>query len=226
MDILGQVGTKLFTAKTLTEVGYIRPMRPDKLLRTGLTLARWGPTTAAGYTSSAILYPDETAIIDELGQLTFSEVQRRTNGLAHALADKGIEEGDNVAILMRNHRGFIDVTVALSKLGANALYLNTGFAGPQIAEVCEREDAKAIVYDEEFIDLVKEGAKDRMRFVAWTDGEIDHEDPVLERMIEGGDPSDLSPPDEQGRVVILTSGTTGSPKGASRKEPDSLDPAA
>jgi acyl-CoA synthetase (AMP-forming)/AMP-acid ligase II len=226
MSILGQVGTKLFTAKTLAEVGYIRPMRPDKLLRTGLALARWGPTPAAGYTSSAILYPDELAIIDELGSLTFSEVQRRTNGLAHALAERGIEQGDNVAILCRNHRGFIDITVALSKLGANALYLNTGFAGPQIAEVCEREDAKAIVYDEEFIDLVKEGAEDRMRFVAWTDGEIDHDDDVLERLIEDGDPSDLDPPDEKGRVVILTSGTTGSPKGASRKQPESLDPAA
>jgi acyl-CoA synthetase (AMP-forming)/AMP-acid ligase II len=226
MDILGQVGTKLFTAKTLTEVGYVRPMRPDKLLRTGLALARWGPTPAAGYTSGAIMYPNELAIIDELGSLTFSEVHRRTNALAHALAERGIEEDDNVAILCRNHRGFVDVTVALSKLGANALYLNTGFAGPQIAEVCDREDAKAIVYDEEFIDLVSEGAEDRKRYVAWTDGEIDHEDDVLERLIEEGDPSDLSPPDEKGRVVILTSGTTGAPKGASRKQPESLDPAA
>jgi fatty-acyl-CoA synthase len=226
MSILGQVGTKLFTAKTLAEVGYIRPMRPDKLLRTGLALARWGPTPAAGYASSAILYPDELAIVDELGSLTFAEVHRRTNGLAHALAERGIEEGDNVAILCRNHRGFVDITVSLSKLGANALYLNTGFAGPQIAEVCEREDAKAIVYDEEFIDLVKEGAEDRMRFVGWTDGEIDHEDPVLEQLIAGGEPSDLAPPSEKGRVVILTSGTTGSPKGASRKQPESLDPAA
>jgi acyl-CoA synthetase (AMP-forming)/AMP-acid ligase II len=226
MDILGQVGTKLFTAKTLTEVGYIRPMRPDKLLRTGLALARWGPTPAAGYASGAILYPDELAIIDELGSLTFSEVDARTNALAHALAERDIDEGDNVAILCRNHRGFIDVTVALSKLGANALYLNTGFAGPQIAEVCDREDAKAIVYDEEFIDLVKEGAEDRRRLVAWTDGEIDHDDDVLERLIEEGDPSGLSPPEEKGRVVILTSGTTGSPKGASRKQPESLDPAA
>ncbi|HEY3188870.1 MAG TPA: AMP-binding protein, partial [Solirubrobacteraceae bacterium] len=226
MSILGQVGTKLFTAKTLAEVGFIRPMRPDKLVRTGLNFVRWGPTPAAGYATGAVLYPDELAIIDELGSLTYAEVHRRTNGLANALADHRIEEGDNVAILCRNHRGFIDITVALSKLGANALYLNTGFAGPQIAEVCEREDAKAIVYDEEFAELVAEGAEDRMRFVAWTDGAAKHDDPVLEQLIDGGDPSDLAPPSEKGRVVILTSGTTGSPKGASRKQPESLDPAA
>jgi len=226
MSILGQVGTKLFTAKTLTEVGFIRPMRPDKLLRTGLNLVRWGPTPAAGYATGSVLYPNELAVIDELGSLTFAEVHRRTNGLANALAEHGIEEGDNVAILCRNHRGFIDITVALSKLGANALYLNTGFAGPQIAEVSDRENAKAIVYDEEFAELVAEGAKDRRRFVAWTDGAAKHDDPVLELLIDGADPSDLSPPSEKGRVVILTSGTTGAPKGASRKQPDSLDPAA
>src|SRR3954469_13407316 len=226
MDILGQVMPNLFTLTTLTQVGFVRPVRPDKLARVGLNFVRWGPTPAAGYATGAILYPDELAIIDELGSLTFAEVQRRTNGLANALAEAGIEEGDNVAILCRNHRGFIDITLALSKLGANALFLNTGFAAPQIAEVCDREDAKAIVYDEEFIDLVKEGAKRRKRFVAWTDGEINHKDPLLEDLIQGGDPAGLSPPSEKGRVVILTSGTTGSPKGASRKQPESLDPAA
>src|SRR4051795_838486 len=180
MDPLGQVLSKAFTLRTLVGAGIIRPIRPDKLARLALVMARWGPTPAAGYAGGAIRSPDATAIIDELGQLTFQEVHERTNGLAHALAERGIEEGDNVAVLCRNHRGFIDVTVALSKLGANALFLNTGFAGPQVKEVSEREGAKAIVFDEEFIELVSEGAEDRMRFVAWTEGEIDHEDDVLE----------------------------------------------
>jgi len=228
--VIGRITDKLYTAKTLLETGIIRPSRPDHFVlsavRVGVALQKWGPTPAAGYTASAIRYPDETAIIDELGTLTFREVHERTNALAHALSDQGILEGDGVAIMCRNHRGFIDATVACSKLGANALYLNTAFAGPQITDVVAREKPVAIVYDAEFEELIHDAGVRRKRFIAWHDGGEKPKDPLLEDLIDQGDPSDVVPPSEKGRVVILTSGTTGTPKGASRKQPESLDPAA
>ena len=110
---LSLLSQKLFTARTLTDVGILRPMRPDKLVRMADALRRWGPTPAAGYTVSAIRHPDSLAMIDELGRLTFADVHRRTNALAHAFGDAGIVEGDGVAIMCRNHRGFIDATVAV-----------------------------------------------------------------------------------------------------------------
>ena len=226
MNVKDQVTAKLFTAKALLETGIIRPTRPDKIVRVGLALQRWGPTPAAGYSAAAIRFPDEVAIVDDLGTLTFREVHERTNALAHALSDHGVVEGDGVGIMARNHRGFIDATVACSKLGAHALYLNTAFAGPQITDVCEREDPRAIIYDEEFRELCEGALKGRKGFVAWVDDRDQHSDPLLEDLIAGGDPSDPVPPAEKGRVVILTSGTTGTPKGASRKQPDNLDPAA
>jgi len=218
---------KLHTARTLVGAGIFSPTtRPDRTLRTLLTIRRWGPTPAAGYTASAIRYPDEVALIDELGSLTFAELHRRTNGLAHALADAGINEGDGVAILCRNHRGFVEATVACSKLGAHSLYLNTAFAGPQITDVVAREMPVALIYDEEFTGLVADAARGRTRFIAWRDSEGLLDDPVLEDLIGGGDPSDPVPPGEPGRAVILTSGTTGAPKGAARKQPESMGPAA
>jgi acyl-CoA synthetase (AMP-forming)/AMP-acid ligase II len=223
---LSVLSQKLFTARTLVDVGMVRPMRPDKLLRIADALRRWGPTPAAGYTVSAIRHPDSLAIIDELGTLTFADVHRRTNALAHGLRNAGVGQGDGVAIMCRNHRGFVDAVVACSKLGANALYLNTAFAGPQIAEVVKREGPAALIYDAEFDGLVRGGAESRKRFIAWHDGDEKPSDPLLEDLIAGGDTSDLKPPSEKGRVVILTSGTTGSPKGAQRKQPESLDPAA
>jgi fatty-acyl-CoA synthase len=226
VNVIDQITNKLHTAKTLVETGIFRPARPDRLLRIGVALQKWGPTPAAGYTASAIRYPDDTAIIDELGTLTFREVHERTNALAHALSDAGILEGDGVAIMCRNHRGFIDATVACSKLGANALYLNTAFAGPQITDVVQREKPVALIYDAEFEELVHDAGVRRKRFIGWHDGADKPKDPLLEDLITLGDPSDVVPPSEKGRVVILTSGTTGTPKGASRKQPESLDPAA
>ncbi len=214
------------TVRALLGTGMFRPTRPDRLARTLVALRRWGPTPAAGYTASAVRYPDEPAICDERGTLSFGQVQRRTNALAHALSDRGIGEGDGVAVMCRNHRGFIEATVAASKLGADALYLNTAFAGPQIADVMKREKPVALIYDDEFAELIAEGGRRRKRFIAWHEGESAPADPLIEELIAEGDPADVVPPQERGRVVILTSGTTGAPKGASRRQPDSLQPAA
>jgi acyl-CoA synthetase (AMP-forming)/AMP-acid ligase II len=226
VNLLSQVTQKLFTARTLAQAGILRPTRPDKALRIANALRRWGPTPAAGYTAATIRDPGATAIVDELGTLTFDEVHRRTNALAHALADAGVKEGDGVAIMCRNHRGFVDATVACSKLGAHALYLNTAFAGPQITDVVRREKPIALIYDDEFEGLTHDAGERRKRFIAWHEAGEKPKDPVLEDLIEAGDPEDVVPPAEKGRVVILTSGTTGTPKGAQRKQPESLDPAA
>src|SRR3954462_15356102 len=194
MDILDQITNRLWTAKVLTDTGIIRPTRPDKLVRIGLALQRWGPTPAAGYIGSAIRFPDETAIIDELGTLTFQEVHEGTNALANALADAGVNEGDGVAIMCRNHRGFSDATVACSKLGAHALYLNTQFAAPQITDVVAREKPTALVYDSEFEEITHDAGVRRKRFIAWHDGGggdsySKPKDPLLEDLIADGDTS-------------------------------------
>lgn len=221
------LATKAFTARTLIDAGMLRPAGPRKLARTVAELRRWGPTTAAGYAVAAIHDPEAVAIVDEHGSLTFADVHRRTNALADAWSDAGLGAGDSVAILCRNHRGLVESMVACSKLGASVLFLNTAFAGPQISEVCAREQPRALVYDDEFSGVVEDAATGRQRFVAWSSeaGRADRS-PRLDDLIDAGDPADRMPPSGDGRVVILTSGTTGTPKGANRHQPASLDPAA
>lgn len=222
--VASTVGDGLFTARVFQRAGLVRPVRPDRLARSGLTLARWGPTPAAGFTSAAIHRSGDVAIIDERGELTFAEVHRRSNALARSMAETGIKAGDGVAIMCRDHRWFVEATLACSKLGATALYLNTAFAGPQLAEVVDREGPIALIYDQEFRNLLQDAGRDRQRFVAWHDDE-DVSDPTLEELMASGDDSDLRAPAEPGRIVILTSGTTGTPKGAQR-EPAGLGAAA
>jgi acyl-CoA synthetase (AMP-forming)/AMP-acid ligase II len=217
---------RLEVAKVLLGTGILTPVRPDRAVRSIRALKQWGPTPAAAYTGSAARFPDRAALVDERGTLTFREVHERTNALAHELRAAGIREGDGVAIMCRNHRGFVEATAACSKLGASALYLNTAFAGPQIADVMRREDPAGLIYDADFANLVAEGGEGRKRFVGWCEPGTTCADPLLEDMIARGSRSDLTPPAEHGRVVILTSGTTGTPKGAARKQPDSIEPLA
>jgi acyl-CoA synthetase (AMP-forming)/AMP-acid ligase II len=224
---------KLLVVKSLADTGMFEPLRPDRVLQSLIALRRWGATPAGAYSGAAARHPARAALIDERGVLSFSELHLRTNALAHELRKAGIREGDGVAIMCRNHRGFIEATVACSKLGAGALYLNTAFAGPQISDVLARESPVAVVYDEEFSALVSAGAEGRLRFIAWgapasasEQSPASAAEPTLEQLIARGDRSDLQPPQSKGRVVILTSGTTGTPKGAARPQSDSVEPAA
>src|ERR671917_263300 len=226
-NVAKQVSTKLFTARTLAGAGVLHPGRPDHVAGAVRELVRFGPTPAGGYGASAERYGDETAVIDELGTLTFREIHERTNALAHGLAASGIGEGDSVGLMCRNHRGFVESVIACSKLGAHVIYLNTAFSGPQLTDVAKREEPKALIYDQEFEELIHDASRRRKRFVAWHDPDAGKpKDPLLEDLASSGDVAPVRPPGERGKAIILTSGTTGTPKGASRSQPRSLDPAA
>jgi fatty-acyl-CoA synthase len=227
MSRLDRLSDKAFTARALLESRMFAPTRPDRLARSIKVLKGWGTTVAGGYHVAALRFGGEIALIDELGALTFLELHERTNALAHAWAADGIGADDAVGILCRNHRGFVEALVACSKLGAHAVLLNTAFAGRQLADVCAQERPVALVYDEEFADAAAGAAAGRRRYVAWSENNAPAPNaPTLESLIAGGDGADRLPPATQGRIVILTSGTTGTPKGANRKEPKTLDPAA
>ena len=209
-----------FEVRVLREAGMLGLIRPDKAAKMGATYLRWGASPATGIAVAAIHHPHETALIDERGSLTFDEVHRNSNALAHAFEQMGIGYGDGVGIMCRNHRGFIEATLGCAKLGASALYLNTMFAGPQLTEVMRREGPKVLVYDEEFTGLL-EGVDDGVqRIVAWSDGEP--AGPTLDSLIAANDDSNLKPPPDRARFIILTSGTTGTPKGAQRSSPEGL----
>ncbi len=206
----------------LHEAGIVGSDAPRQGGADRLHLPALGASPATGVATAAIHHPHEIAILDERGALSFGAPAPAHQRPRPLLRGEGIGPGDGIGIMCRNHRGFVEATLAAAKLGASALYLNTMFAGPQLAEVTRREEPKALVYDDEFAALL-DGVDDAStRIVGWLDGgrgagELTLEQP--DRRRRRGRPQ---PPPDKPRFVILTSGTTGTPKGAQRSSPDGL----
>jgi fatty-acyl-CoA synthase len=221
IKLLERAGDEAYFALLCVRSGLVAPELPHKLAQLLLGFERYGMLGGA-ITAGAIRHGDQVAIIDERGELTYKELDRRSNALANAWRERGLKAGEGVAILARNHRGFLDALFAGAKCGARVILLNTSFAGPQIREVAEREGTDLLVYDDEYSETL-EGIDDppHGRFRAWVDDPEDADD-TLDALIEGGDDSAPPSADEAPKITILTSGTTGTPKGAPRSEPRSL----
>ncbi len=220
VKLLERAGDEAYFAALCIRSGLVGPELPHRVAQLLIGFERYGMLGGA-ITAGAIRHGDRLAIIDERGELTYKELDRRSNALANAWRERGLEAGEGVAILVRNHRGFLEALFAGAKCGARVILLNTSFAGPQIREVAEREGTELLVYDDEYSETL-EGIDDppRGRFRAWVDEEGAED--TLDALIEGADDSAPPSADETPKITILTSGTTGTPKGAPRSEPRSL----
>src|ERR1700760_823594 len=193
-DARGAISDLLFEGRVLREAGIVAPMRPDKAVRVGSTFLRWGASPATGVAIASIEHPHEIAILDERGSLTWKRLHERSNALAHSFEALGIGPGDGIGVMARNHRGFLETTLAAAKIGASALYLNTMFSGPQLVDVMDREGPKALVYDEEFDELLAGVDPSVKRIVAWHDDAPPVGGTTVERLIAAGHPAPLPPP--------------------------------
>jgi acyl-CoA synthetase (AMP-forming)/AMP-acid ligase II len=224
LKLVERFGDEAYFAAVCIRSGMVGPALPHKVAQMLLAFERHG-MLAGAVTIGAIRHGDRVAIRDERGDVTYTQLDERTNALANAWREEGFKPGDGVAILVRNHRGFLESVFAAAKLGAKIILLNTSFAGPQIREVAEREGTDLLVYDDEYAEVLEGVDPPHGRWRAWVDDEAQHPERVddsLESLIEGGD---TGAPPRAGRppkIVILTSGTTGTPKGAPRDEPKSL----
>ncbi|MCV7191317.1 AMP-binding protein [Mycolicibacterium brumae] len=198
----------------LARAGIIVPMRPDRLIRIALAARSWGLSMGALIAVGAARHPQREVLIDEDGALTYAEADRLTSQIGAGLRTLGVSEGDAVALLARNGRGFLLAAGAIAKVGGDVLLLNTSFSGPQIADVCRRESASALICDAEFTELVS-GAAENRRTVLVDDAD-GRDEPTLAGLAAKHSAGALPSPSRAGRMIILTSGTTGAPKGASR----------
>jgi fatty-acyl-CoA synthase len=195
--------------------GLVRLRRPDLVAQSGRAIRTLGPIAGPARVAAA---RDHRAIglVDELGPLTFDQLDRRSNALARAWATRDVGEGTVIALLARDHRGAVDTMLAAGKLGATLVPVNTGFAAPQLADVVEREGVTAVVYDEEFAEVVAGLPAHVRRFMAWVDGSPGAAT-TLDELISSSDDRPTARPGRPGGLIMLTSGTGGKPKGTPRE---------
>jgi fatty-acyl-CoA synthase len=178
--------------------------RPDRLAKAMAASRQYGSSALGAVAAASARYPDVPALIVGDEQLTYRELWRSATALARALQEDGLDEEGRVGVLCRNGSLFLQAMLATSMVGADLILLNTSMAGPQLADIIGAEELDLVVHDAEFAehlasaDVLSLGA-DRARAV-----------------MASGDTEKLPPPPRNSRFVVLTSGTTGRPKGAIR----------
>jgi fatty-acyl-CoA synthase len=220
--LLERFGDEAYYVALCVRAGLVGPELPHRVAQMLISFERYG-MLGGSMSLAGIRHGSQLAVIDEKGELTYKELDRRVNSLATAWRERGLTAGDGVAILARNHRGFLEAFFAAAKSGARVILFNTSFSGPQVREVAEREGVDLLVYDEEFTKMVEGVDPKHGRWLSWADSDPDADD-TLDALIDSH--SDEAPPKpaQWPKVVILTSGTTGTPKGAGRDVPWSLSP--
>jgi acyl-CoA synthetase (AMP-forming)/AMP-acid ligase II len=187
-------------ARALLRSGLLSPPNPAAFVRLMGEVRRGGTNPYTLLAVAAARWPDRAAIIDDDGTLSYRELQSGTETLACQLLDEGVAPGQAVGILCRNGRGFVRAVFAAALVGADVVLVNTDFRTDALAAALSAHQVQTMVSDAEFAHRVH-AADDAVTVIDAA-------------AAKPGDPRPKVAP--SGRIVLLTSGTTGKPKGVPR----------
>ncbi|WP_051092637.1 AMP-binding protein [Jongsikchunia kroppenstedtii] len=198
-------------ARILREAGMIPGLRDTALL-----LRHCGRSGPAGLAATlGAQHGDTPAIIDAHGTLTYRQFGHATNALTNALADRVGGGRPTIAVMVRNSRYTPMAFLASAGIGAKVVLMNTDMGPRQLADVCAREQVGLIIYDDEFTGSLAQLDYSVDRLVAWVDGDAPEDAQTVDAVIRAGSPRAPRFTRRMPDMVILTSGSSGTPKGRS-----------
>jgi acyl-CoA synthetase (AMP-forming)/AMP-acid ligase II len=214
-----------FILGTLAKRKVLMPGRPVRVARQFAALTKWGFGLAGEMRSAAARNPNRLAVVDEHRGLTYSQLDQRVRRLANALRTAyGVRPGDHIGLLCNNSVGMIESLLAIVTLGARVVLINTGLGPAQLEAVITEQSVGLLMHDDDLYELLSAAPAQLPRISV--DGDMRHSKATVAGLIATAPDDDLKPPDDPGTIIVLTSGTTGAPKGARRRNPPGLGPLA
>ena len=212
-------------AKAFVDTGFLKGSTPAGGLGVAKALGRYGTSLAGLLEGTAARFPSRLALVDDDGELTYQQLTNYARLTAHTLASHGITAESRVGIMARNGRGFLFPLAAKGYLGFTVFLLNVGASKHQIAEIVKEHKLDAIFYDSEFDDRFPEDLTDFGATLIHADAAEGHRTDIDYPTIEDfwatpGASNDAFPSrPTQGGVILMSSGTSGTPKAVQHTEP-------
>lgn len=179
-------------------------------------------TISDAVAAHARVTPNKLGARDSIRELTYAQWNLRASSLANGLLEKGLKKGDRVGILAYNCIEWMEIYVALARVGLVAVPLNFRLRGSEIVYILDHCEASAIIAGSDFVELI-DSIRDGLSlddgnyislgsevFPGWTPFESLVNKPAAHEFeFDKVFPEDTF-------ALLYTSGTTGRPKGAIR----------
>ena len=206
--------TLLSDVAILVRRGVLAPALPHRTVGQLSSILAYGVGLFGELRQAAKRSPNHLAFIDDDQELSYAEMLALVETTSEVLRGYGLDSSATVGVLARNHIGAVAVMAAVDALGADLVLLNTGLTAPQLVDVVGQQKLTAVIFDDEFASAVSDLDVTTVSVTEVEEGATHTSRPLFLR------------PERGGRTIVLTSGTTGTPKGATRKTPPGLGPLA
>lgn len=172
---------------------------------------------------AATVRPHQTAIVHGSRRYSYAQFWERSQKLGAALAQRGVEPGDCVAIMAANTPEMLEAHNAVPMIGAVLNSLNIRLDATTLAFILDHGEAKVLITDREFSPIIKEALAQLQRTLLVIDiddslaeggeliGETDYESFIA--TANASDAPSRVTDEWQAISLLYTSGTTGNPKG-------------